>query len=318
VNIHGRREEMASLRAALIRGRGAVVWVEGETGMGTTTLCRALRPDAIAQGAAWVEVTCDAFARPLTEVLAELGRGQGRPPARKTVGTEEAVTGVERLLAKGPAVLVVDECHRADDGEAHLIRQLTDLAANRPLLLLGAGRAARNPLLGSATTIRLGRLDSPDLSAIIADEAAGQLAPGVAERIHRLAAGVPLFAVELARAAAASGLRGEEVLPLPLGLVALVLSRIDALGIDRHLLRLVARRADAGFSALAAGWDGPKGAFEAELARSVEAGVLARLGDRVTFAHPLVGEVVWQAMLAAGSDGAANRHDRGAVTREAG
>jgi DNA-binding CsgD family transcriptional regulator len=319
--IHGRRDEKARLDAALAslaEGRGTVVWVEGESGMGKTTLCRALRSDAAAMGAAWIDAGCGAV-QPLGEVLATLGRGQGRPPAQAVIGNDDALAGVDRLLRKGPLAVLVEDCHRATDDETRLMLGLAGMVTTRPLLLLGAGRAARHPLLqGAGTAIRLGRMGQEDLSAVIADEAGGRLPPPLVDRVLDLAAGVPLFAVELTRAAVATGLSVGDALPLPLSLVALVLSRIDSLDLDRHLLRLVARRGDAELSALSAGWDGIEAEFEAELGRAVAAGVLSRSRDHAGFAHPLVGEVVRQTMLAAGGEGGRTLASRVAMTREAG
>jgi DNA-binding CsgD family transcriptional regulator len=301
--LRDRRAELSVLRAAVRRvadGDGSTVWVEGELGMGKTALCRAMRTEAAEVGALWLECTCGDI--PLSRPLAGLARRQGRPPAR-AANQDDALGGLARALGKGAVIMVVNDCHLADDDTAALLRRIIDTTRTAPLLLLATGRPRRHPLLEvRGEVVVLGRMPDDAVRQMVEDEGEGALPAATVSAICRLAAGVPLFAVELARAAL-DDVGGDDRLPLPIGLVALVLSRVDALGLDRHLLRLVARRGRSAQAALAAGWSGSHREFDEALSRAVGARVLAATPDGIDFAHPLVGDVIRQTMLGAAARG---------------
>jgi tetratricopeptide (TPR) repeat protein len=127
------------------------------------------------------------------------------------------VGAVRRLLvatAQGkPVLLLVDDAHAADDASAELLAQLA--ASGAPVFVLLACRPALPPVLdrhvarmlrtGSLAAIELAPLAENESALLAARSAPAPLRPGAAERIARLAEGLPFAVVELARAAAANG-----------------------------------------------------------------------------------------------------------------
>lgn len=293
--------EMAALRqsfeAAAAVGRGALALIEGEAGMGKTTLARAFEVEVRLNDAAWVAARCGDPAA-LAEVLASVGRGQGRPPARP--GVKEALAGIQRGLDKGPLVVFLDELHRAQDAEITIVHGLARLADRAPLTVVATGRRIRDSRLTElpwAPRLRLGRLPPADLAQVIAGECGGALTREEQKEIAALAHGVPLFAVELCRSALAQPPLTRAVGHPPLSLVALVLSRLDGLALDRSLLRAAARFDALPATDLAFAW-GDDAAAAAQLGKTIDAGVLARdAAGNIHFTHPLVREVLRCVML---------------------
>lgn len=309
-----RKEETDLLRrglAAAAAGLGGVMLIEGEAGMGKTALGRSLARPARLAGVAWVEGRCGG-ASGLAATLAALARPKGRPSARPPDG-EAALAGVERMLAQGPVAMLVDEVDHATPDEAALVGMLAERTRSAALFLLCIGRRVRHARLAElamAPPLRLGGMPDTDMAALVAAHAAGglPLSP-MRERIRDLAHGVPLFAVELTRAACTGevGPRGEgaDAPVLPTSLVALILSRLDTVKVDRLLLRLIARLGNTTTEHIAQEWPDPRDRLDAEVDAAVAAGILRREedGGRITFRHPLVREVLRYVMVGDGSPG---------------
>jgi DNA-binding CsgD family transcriptional regulator len=303
IRVVDRVAELAELRQsvqiATAGGHGIVALIEGEAGMGKTTLARAFEIDARQGGVAWIAARCGDV-RTTIGALVSIGRGQGRPPAQP--GIKDALAGIQRGLAKGPVVVMLDDVHRAGDSEIDIILALAALAQRTPLALLAVGRRIRDHRLNElpfAPRLRLGRLPPADMARLIADESAGRLTLDEQATIAALAHGVPLFAVELCHSALAQPPGARAVSHPPLSLIALVLSRLDGLGLDRSLLRIAARFDSLSAVNLAECWGDDEAGFAVRLGKTIEAGVLARdaaSGD-IRFAHPLVREVLRCVML---------------------
>lgn len=100
-------------------GRGRVLLVSGEAGIGKTALLRRLR-DELPRRVTRLWGTCDALFTPrplgpLLEPVSELG---GEPKALVTAGAKPfdvAVALVESLRAIAPAALIVEDLHWADE-----------------------------------------------------------------------------------------------------------------------------------------------------------------------------------------------------------
>ena len=177
----GRQPELEVLRAALDRargGRGGVVGVLGEAGVGKTTLLREFRrhcaereidvltvncPKAEALPAHWPwkqllraaaerrPQTVDALPAEVKATLVTLLPGRQRapehaPPAAHPVGdfpVQEAV--VQALLALGgrPLVLVLEDLHWSDIASLRLLLLLSSQLADSRLLLIATSRTFR-------------------------------------------------------------------------------------------------------------------------------------------------------------------------------
>jgi DNA-binding CsgD family transcriptional regulator/tetratricopeptide (TPR) repeat protein len=233
----GRDSEMALLRNLIkevARGRGgAVVLIEGEPGIGKSTLVRA----AIAEAP---EVGCEVFwgagdelgqALPLLPFLDGLRvREPSANPRRITIvgllrgevtadrGTDVPAVLAEQLLALvaeqcavRPTILVIDDLQWADQASVTLWGRLARSARQLPLLLVGMMRPVpqRDDLLalrrvvGDATRLQLTALAGEAVANLVAALAGGR-PDGNLLRLADGAAGNPLYVTELVAALARS------------------------------------------------------------------------------------------------------------------
>ncbi len=300
--LFGRGEELDALVARiepLRAGKGALVWLEGEAGMGKTTLGRAFGARCRDAGLGWIECRCAAEGGVATALLAAAGL-RGRAPA------DGAAEAVRRLVAERPLALLVDDVHLASDADARVVAALAAATREIPLLLVYAGRSLRPaPLRDLAVdeTVKLSRLPAEAIAATVRACAGARLKSATIDAIAALAHGVPLFATELCREALHQGEAARAgATRVPLTLVSLVMSRIDALGLDRALLRLVARTHLAAVTELEAVWPGTPEALHAEIDRAVRAGILRHgAGDKegtLGFTHPMLQPVLSHVLMA--------------------
>lgn len=198
----GRDREMALLREALdsaISGRGAVVLISGEPGIGKTTLAELICLEAGERGALvltgrcydltetapfapWVEIF---NAYPASDALPELPSSVTQlESGEDSTGQVAIFAPIQRFLAETatarPLVLLLDDQHWADDASLDLLRFLARGANTLPLLILVTYRADELvpthylsqllPLLARearALRLNLGPLSYDDLWAII-------------------------------------------------------------------------------------------------------------------------------------------------------
>ncbi|MFE6777453.1 ATP-binding protein [Streptomyces sp. NPDC057702] len=178
VGLVGRAEEIARLRAAL-RCPPCVVLVRGEPGVGVSRLVDEALADAAAEYRVQIRGTCPDLRRPvplgpILDALATLPCPCGPPPPPVTGAVAWAVpelarwlpepprapadpavrTGLLRrgvralLAAQGPAVLVVEDAHRADPATRDLIHHLLSAMPPRLRLVLTEHHAPGLPGLG--------------------------------------------------------------------------------------------------------------------------------------------------------------------------
>jgi hypothetical protein len=156
--IFGREAELAAIADLLAKPPAAVV-VEGEPGIGKTTVweagvaassarvlsCRAAGTEVQLSFAALGDLLAPVLAdvlpalatprRRALEVALLLEDPDGPPPERRAVGL--AVCDCLRLLAEsGPVLLAVDDAHWIDDDSARLLETLALAGSSRPVLLL--------------------------------------------------------------------------------------------------------------------------------------------------------------------------------------
>lgn len=312
----GRQGELARLREELARaalGRGRLVLVEGEAGIGKSALLQEFGERAAADGALWLRGTCEPFfgGLPMQSILdalrshtatltpadlADLLAGERAvldPLLGPETGTARPVAmkpdidyGVQRLLrafdtvfarltTSRRVVLTVDDLHLAGPSTAGLLVHLARRCT--ALLVVGARRSGEGSPLPAEVTLTLGPLAVYDAIKLVGVERGPEL--------HARSAGNPLFLTQLASVSADG--------PLPVSLVDTVSAVASGLGeagatlasaailgmtIDIDLLSAVLRT--------------PPLALIAHLDLACHAGLLDDIGGGYVFRHALVREAL--------------------------
>ncbi|GAA3881702.1 hypothetical protein GCM10022243_52780 [Saccharothrix violaceirubra] len=243
----GRERELDRLRARvddLVRGHGAALVVEGEPGIGKTTLVRAACAYAATLGLRVCTGAGDELDRviPLSPLLDALGSTRSQTIAATV---EHLVDRVDELCAEGPVMLVVDDLQWADDATVAVWRRLVPLVSQAPLLLVGVVRPLprRDLIRSDVTRLTLSALDEAAVRDLVASLAGGVPDDRLAA-LARGAGGNPLYLVELVESLLRGGslvvsdgvatVTGEGV---PASLAAAINSRIGFLSADvRHVL----------------------------------------------------------------------------------
>jgi tetratricopeptide (TPR) repeat protein len=163
----GREPALGVVRGVVndvVAGRGRCLWVEGEMGIGKSTLVSAGLAWADAAGCQIAHAAADELGQrfPLRLALDALGVDTDSPdPRRAAVATalhdsagqpilaggdpivaaiDQLVTLVKTLCAEGPLVLALDDLHWADEASVLVWHRLAAETARRPLVLVGATR----------------------------------------------------------------------------------------------------------------------------------------------------------------------------------
>jgi DNA-binding CsgD family transcriptional regulator/tetratricopeptide (TPR) repeat protein len=354
----GRDTELALLTGLikeLARGRGGSVLIEGEPGIGKSTLVRA----AVAEAR---EAGCEVFwgagdelgqALPLLPFLDGLRvRESSVNPRRNTIvrllrgedtadrGTDVPAVLAEQLLALvaeqcavRPTVLVIDDLQWADQASIALWGRLARSARQVPLLLVGTMRPVpqRDDLMalrraaGDADRLQLTGLTETAVADLVAALAGGKPG-GNLLRLADGAAGNPLYVTELVAAltrsssltiteAGAAELAGGSA---PGSLSAAIADRLGFVdGAVREVLRAAALLG-TDFAVRDLGIVLGRGV--ADLIPAVDdacaAGVLAESGSGLGFRHPLIRAALYEEMPAPVR--AAWHRDAGRALAEAG
>jgi DNA-binding CsgD family transcriptional regulator len=318
--IVGRGPERAAIAAILDSaraGRSAVLCLEGEPGIGKTTLLDAA--ERAAAGFRCVRttgVTAD-LGLPhaaLLDLLLPLRDRLGAVPAPQraalgaALGWSAAAAGDRYLVSAGtlsllaaaaeqqPVLLVVDDVQWLDrESRVALGFAARRLGHDRVAFLL-AGRAGADDDLAGLPRHRLAGLPPADA----ADLLRGQVAAALVDPLVAATGGNPLALTEAVRQLTAEQRRGSAPLPdvLPVG------DRIAA-SFERSLAELTAGARQALLLA-AASWEPEAGPVvaalrtagvdpEAALAEVERAGVLVVDSGALAFAHPLLRAAVWRA-----------------------
>lgn len=316
----GRAPELADLDAALVtvmRGGVALVVVEGEAGMGKTTLVRTWA-DSISQDAAVLHGRCDELGRdlplqPVADALADHLRNIGAERAATLIGDDAAtlapllgpITGatatvvadaqaarnrvfaalaaaVSRSGGERPVVIVVEDLHVAGGGTLAWLA-FAGRRCQRTLLVVTT-RPGGAKDLEATCRIRLGPLDR--------DAVAELVGPDRAEALYERSGGHPLLLAALA---------GSEDEDVPATLRDAVASRVDALGENvAATLRVAAVLGpDCDLDLLAQVAGTPVVDVLAQLEAAAQAGLLVESGNGFAFRHQLFREALETATGAA-------------------
>jgi DNA-binding CsgD family transcriptional regulator len=309
------------LVAVLVAGRGNTVVIEGEPGVGKSTMLASGLSDAAAKG-------CLVFRGAVDPADAELTLspdGGGEPTLRIPASgsgvdaVEQVLAAVERMCDSSPVILALDDLHRADPGTLLLWHRLSRAARRLPLMLVATARPAPSRTAGTFDRLRRALADEgavllrlEPLSPVeVADTAAALLgaAPGAQLR-RRLesAGGNPAYVLDLIESLRQSGAiriegRIAEAVagaagPVPPALVEAVCARLAPLSADAlEALRLASLLGEE-FTGreLAAICDREPHELLAVLDEVIPAGVLIDSGPRLRFRHTLVCQALYHSM----------------------
>ena len=304
LRLAGRERELGRLLALvddLSQGRGTALLVEGEPGIGKSSLVRAACEVAAARGFRVCRGAGDELGRPLP-LLPLLDALAVARSESASVTAERLLARVDDLCAVGPMVLVLDDLQWADEASVAVWRRLAGLVPQLPLLLIGVLRPL--PRRDDVAALRKGvtRLPLARLAPTAVVELTGRLAGGTPDealaRLAEDAGGNPLYLVELVEAL----LRGSAIevdatgtarlvdAGVPPSLSAAIADRIGFLGAD--VRRVLVAAALLGVDFPVADLAAVLGLRVVELLPALQeatvAGVLVDGTAGLSFRHPLV------------------------------
>ena len=150
------RAQLESGLASARAGRGGVVSVEGEAGIGKTSLVlsfvNAHRDDARVYVGGCEHLTTPEPLGPLRDIARD---SQGRFSISPVSGQLSAFEALLRLLTggRGPALLVLEDIHWADDATLDLVRYLGRRIRTAPVLLVVTFRNDEAPSGGRLASL---------------------------------------------------------------------------------------------------------------------------------------------------------------------
>ncbi len=225
----GRGAIRASLGEALDRalhGRGTVVTLTGEPGIGKTTMARDVADRARRVGASVRWAACWAGGAtvahgPWLTVLSGLGP-IGEPPRQALAGTTSdgtaaaasaratayasVATAFERASRERPLVVVLDDLQWADEGTVQLLGVVAGHVPAASVLVVATYRdtevapgAPLTRLTSSVDRFELQGLDVDGVAALLNGPVGRERAAQVSAEVHRRTGGNPFLVVQLAR-----------------------------------------------------------------------------------------------------------------------
>ena len=321
----GRDRELAEIASFLDVSDGAprVLLVEGEAGIGKTTLWRAGVETAARESSYRVlqaapaekettfaySVVGDLLEHVLGEILAELPTPQGRalevallrreskgpPPEPHTLGV--ALLATLRTFAESqPVLLAVDDVQWLDPSSAAMLEFAVRRLREEAIVLFLARRGTPGPQQerlelalpdDRRLTLRVGPLSMGALHRMLRDRLGVTLARPALRRVHEASGGNPFYALELVRALQTSGgrIRPGHPLPVPQTLEAILRERIAALPARVRTVLAEAAALRRPTESMLGDWSA--------LEQAVEAGLVELTNGEVRFTHPLLASAAY-------------------------
>jgi DNA-binding CsgD family transcriptional regulator len=332
-----RSQELATLRAgveALRHGGGAAVWVEGEPGIGKSSLVgEALAPASeLGWDIGWGIADGLAERLPLSVIQDCLQVRLSSPDPRRAhaagllrsqrlglfVDGDAAVSGVEVLMAladelcaAAPTVMVIDDMQWADDASLLVWHQLAASIDQLRLLLIATCRSdPRRPEVQQVRTslsrrggavVTLGPLPDADMAAL-GTAMLGTPPAGTLRQLTGQAGGNPLYLRELvdalARERAAAGGVSVAQEQLPASLAAVLNDRLSSVSAQTAQILRTAALLGGKFTVtdLAVLLGKPVSELAAGLQEAVAARILVGSGSELAFRHQLIRQALYESM----------------------
>ncbi|HLK74396.1 MAG TPA: AAA family ATPase [Streptosporangiaceae bacterium] len=335
-----RSQELATVRAgleALRHGEGAAVWVEGEPGIGKSSLvAEALagvgEPDwdigwgiadqlterlplSVIQDCLQVRLSSpDPRRAHAAGVLRSQRLGLFADGEASVSSAEVLIALADELCAAAPTVLVLDDLQWADDASLLVWHQLAAAVGQQRLLLIATCRSdPRRPEVRQVrkalarcggAVVTLGPLPETDVAALVT----AMLGPPPGDTLRRLtaqAAGNPLYLRELVDALARDRALADPVSAagdqLPASLAALLNDRLGSVSAQTAQILRTAALLGGKFTVadLAVLLRRPVSDLAAGLQEAVAARILVGSGGELAFRHQLIRQALYESMPAA-------------------
>ncbi len=333
----GRKRQTETVRnwvVELAAGRGRAVLVEGEPGIGKSTLMRLAAKEADASGCQVFLGSCDELSQafPLLPMLDALDPRspvamEGRSKILETLRSDTApgnrvdlvAAAVERLLAlidqlsaTTPVMLVIDDLQWADQATVMAWGRLARSVHQLPLLLVGTMRpvlrrhdlSALRRTIGPAGRLRMHSMSDAEVKELVARAVGGTPGP----RLLQLAAGAggnPLYLTELVDAlirgrglAESDGCVESTGGRTPDSLAAAIADRLEFLSAPvREILQIAALLgSDFSVSELSVVSSRTVNELLPVLDEAIVLGVLHDDGPELAFRHPLIRASLYEGM----------------------
>ncbi|WP_433285941.1 helix-turn-helix transcriptional regulator [Pseudonocardia sp. CA-142604] len=327
VVLHGRETELAALRQAfdqLVRGRGGVILIDGEAGIGKTSLLAAAAAEAREREIEILSGGGSPASRtvPLSVLLSALAPRAGavfgslrdclaeHEPAQRLWLLWEITQLLEAEAIRRPVMIALDDLHWADESTLTMVAWVSKmLSSHRILWLLAFRRDEGGRSLAEWVThvagpgssrMTLGPLASAAVAAIAADTLNGRPDTALLQLLDRVR-GNPFMLVELLRGLAEESLveKRDDVVALagailPRRFVGSIEDHLNRLPHEAHAVLEMASVLGRWFSLdeLADMLDRPATDLMPVLRNAITAGLIVDESGRLSFRHDLVREAV--------------------------
>jgi DNA-binding CsgD family transcriptional regulator len=331
--IVGRREELAAIDRFFERPLPGALLIDGDAGMGKTTLwrrgvaeaadrsyrvlaCRPAESEVPMSFAALADLLDGALAevvealpgpqRRALEAALQLSESPGVPPSRHAIALG-FLTAVRELAAGRPTLIAIDDVQWLDEASSAVLRFAARRLDEEPVRFLLAHRtesSAEGPaeapleLERALPPERMVRLSLAPLSLgavghLLKQELGVAFSRPMRLRIHDTAGGNPLFALEVARALLREGETRLPPGPLPVPSRLVDLVRERLDGLPADVRQALLLVAASARPTVSLVAAALGDGARAGLKLALDAHVLEVFGDRLAFAHPLLASAVY-------------------------